>query len=516
MTFGGEYSGSGSKSDINSWTRSPKLSNPKSVSRDPQRISHHVWSTLDSKGVCIRRSVAPTPSPTTSSPTVEPSMSPTTSSPSSSPTSKAPSYFPELPQDDGRIWIQPDEHCIQEVVPEPITGSNDTNSAATIEPLPVTTTSNCATAPGFMFDMSVQQGPSYHGIHLESLQFEHLNFNATVEIYTIDGTYYNNTVNQTSGLDRSYRSKDLWRKVATVVVNEADSFTEAVLDEPITIPPGTRQGFYLTPSNTSDVSNFFLIGRDEEHSSSSSIDTNGVSIKEACVVFDTFGFEVHGFMPVIQAGYVEAEAPTSFPSLSPTPLPSRAPSVSPTPAPSSAPSPSPTSLDKGPFSIGTEGGETCGSSDDCTAVYGYMMDFTNEDPNGHSMKVNKVSVEHGSPKNGRTALVHCSRGSSKGKENNPLAWTKCGKAKIPRKSGVTEIKIQSMKVEPNETISIRVSSTESIMKVKKTKQQSHKTQDGKAKFTPGYAIKNTQTGATMSNVDPKASVSYMLMANNRS
>jgi len=443
-------------------------------------------------------------------------MSPTTSSPSSSPTSKAPSYFPELPQDDGRIWIQPDEHCIQEVVPEPITGSNDTNSAATIEPLPVTTTSNCATAPGFMFDMSVQQGPSYHGIHLESLQFEHLNFNATVEIYTIDGTYYNNTVNQTSGLDRSYRSKDLWRKVATVVVNEADSFTEAVLDEPITIPPGTRQGFYLTPSNTSDVSNFFLIGRDEEHSSSSSIDTNGVSIKEACVVFDTFGFEVHGFMPVIQAGYVEAEAPTSFPSLSPTPLPSRAPSVSPTPAPSSAPSPSPTSLDKGPFSIGTEGGETCGSSDDCTAVYGYMMDFTNEDPNGHSMKVNKVSVEHGSPKNGRTALVHCSRGSSKGKENNPLAWTKCGKAKIPRKSGVTEIKIQSMKVEPNETISIRVSSTESIMKVKKTKQQSHKTQDGKAKFTPGYAIKNTQTGATMSNVDPKASVSYMLMANNRS
>ena len=514
MTFGGEYSGSGIKSDINSWTRSPKLSNPKSVSRDPQRISHHVWSTLDSKGMCIRRSVAPTPSPTTSSPTVEPSMSPTTSSPSTSPTTKAPSYFPELPQDDGRVWIQPDEHCIQEVVPEPITAVSNDTSAATIEPLPVTTTSNCATAPGFMFDMSVQQGPSNHGIHLESLQFEHLNFNATVEIYTIDGTYHNNTVNQTSS-DRSYRSKDLWRKVATVVVNEADSFTKAVLDEPITISPGTRQGFYLTPSNTSDVSNFFLIGRDgDQNSSSSSVDTNGVSIKEACVVFDTFGFEVRGFMPVVQAGYVEAEAPTSFPSLSPTPLPSRSPSVSPTTAPSSAPSPSPTSLDRGPFSIGTEGGETCGSSD-CTDVYGYMMDFTNEDPNGHSMKINKVSVEHGSPKNGRTALVYCSRGSSKGKENDPTAWTKCGKAKIPRTSGVAEIKIQSMRVDPDETISIRVSSTESIMKVKKTK-ESHKTQDGKAKFTPGSAIKNMQTGATMSNVEPKAKVSYMLMTNNRS
>ena len=49
------------------------------------------------------------------------------------------------------------------------------------------------------------------------------------------------------------------------------------------------------------------------------------------------------------------------------------------------------------------------------------------------------------------------------------------------------------------------------MMVEKTK-ESHKTEDGKAKFTPGSAIKNMQTGAIMSNVEPKASVSYMLMA----
>lgn len=43
-----------------------------------------------------------------------------------------------------------------------------------------------------------------------------------------------------------------------------------------------------------------------------------------------------------------------------------------------------------------------------------------------------------------------------------------------------------------------------------------KGETSKAKFTPGPAIKKMQTGATMSNVEPKASVLYMLMTNNRS
>ena len=66
-----------------------------------------------------------------------------------------------------------------------------------------------------------------------------------------------------------------------------------------------------------------------------------------------------------------------------------------------------------------------------------------------------ISVHHQCPPRERAKL--------RVKENDPTAWTKRGKAKIPRKSGVTEIKIQSMKVNHGETISIRVNSTESIM-----------------------------------------------------
>ena len=51
MTFGGQWDGKGSKFNVKSWDKSPQLVSS-SISKDPQRVSHRIWSILSSKGEC--------------------------------------------------------------------------------------------------------------------------------------------------------------------------------------------------------------------------------------------------------------------------------------------------------------------------------------------------------------------------------------------------------------------------------------------------------------------------------
>lgn len=313
LTLGGKYKGYGDKFDLNSWTANPQLESS-SISEDAHRVSHKVWTTLENKGECIEKEVAtppPTVSPTGSPPTTSPTDSPTTVSPTTSPTTKdptssptkSPTHFPEHPND-GRIWAQPDVHCMED--------------------------GSCVSAPGIMFDIGLPQrsdprrrsGVSAakdtypYGVIIESMQFEHIHRNVTVDLYTTDG----------SSQGSEQLSKQ-WNKVGSVRVGEADTFTEIELDVPITISPGSRQGFYFVAPGTEK---FFIVGITSARSSSSP-DANGVSFRYGSVIFDTFGANVTGFDPTIQAGFTVAEPPTMSPTTrSPTDEPTSGPTSFPT------------------------------------------------------------------------------------------------------------------------------------------------------------------------------------------
>ena len=353
LTLGGSYRGFGPKSDLSSWEISSQLESSR-VSEAPWRVNHRVWNTLDNKGECIRREVgtdaltmgaaatgAPTKShtdyptkhptmhptknpskhptknptmspisptnwpttgrPTTSPTTSSPTTSPATTAPTSSP-SKSPTLFPEHP-DDGRTWAEPGHHCEEE---------------------------SCMSAPGIMFDIEFlhqKYSPARDGsralagagdwrppipvfaVGVGALQFEHIQIgNVTVDVYTTDGPCEG----------REKKSK-LWSKIATVDVNEADTFTEVELDQPVLVLAGRARGFYLR--NTQN-GNFFKVGKASAARSFSlpsteadgDVNENEVEIRGGSVIFDEFGLNITGFDPTVQAGFSLVDPPTASPS----------------------------------------------------------------------------------------------------------------------------------------------------------------------------------------------------------
>jgi len=50
-TFGGEYDGSGSMSDLSNWKRSGKIVGSTSV--NPQRVPHKMFQHVSSRGACV-------------------------------------------------------------------------------------------------------------------------------------------------------------------------------------------------------------------------------------------------------------------------------------------------------------------------------------------------------------------------------------------------------------------------------------------------------------------------------
>ena len=270
MSYGGLWSGEGSKADISSWSQSPQLTSS-SISTDSQRVNHHIWSSLLAKRECIRPTSGisdykylstPQETPTTSSPTQQP----TQDEPSSAP-SKSPSFYPDIPQDDERIYARPALHCKQD--------------------------GTCATAPGVLFDIEHLAGTSFYGINIETIQFSGLG-NMTYDLYSIN-----------ESMTETEHSPELWDKIASIAVNETSSFTEIVLDKPITIYPGRKQGMYLA---NHDGKNSILVGLKSSEQPIATIsytDYKGVELSGAYVVYQLYDHVVpiSGYMPVIQVGY---------------------------------------------------------------------------------------------------------------------------------------------------------------------------------------------------------------------
>jgi len=90
-TFGGEYDGIGSKSDLSSWKRSDKLEG--STSTNPERVPHKMYGHVSTRGDCvIPQPVGPTPMPT-----------PAPTRPPSPPTTQRPTFEPDIAEYDASL-----------------------------------------------------------------------------------------------------------------------------------------------------------------------------------------------------------------------------------------------------------------------------------------------------------------------------------------------------------------------------------------------------------------------------
>eukprot|EP00581_Thalassiosira_minuscula_P008174 CAMPEP_0183710894 /NCGR_PEP_ID=MMETSP0737-20130205/6515_1 /TAXON_ID=385413 /ORGANISM="Thalassiosira miniscula, Strain CCMP1093" /LENGTH=1000 /DNA_ID=CAMNT_0025939263 /DNA_START=179 /DNA_END=3181 /DNA_ORIENTATION=+ len=529
LTLGGVWNGAGPRHDINSWDANPYMAKGTTISTDPKRVSHQIWTSLSKKGECIRRqpgladigssslidmanptlipsthpittptltpSIVPTNGPTrtpTSNPTTKPTNIPTlnpsttpTQSPTTNPT-KSPTFFPDLPED-GLVWFQPERHCMEE--------------------------RNCFAAPGIMFDLSLNEEQFSNGVLVESMQFEHAHFNATADLYTIEGSH----------LGREQFS-DQWQKVATVGVEEANSHTKIELDTPITIFPGGKQGFYLATPN---VVSLFLVGMGP---SVSSADSNGVSLEGGSVVFDMFLFNFMGYSPTVQVGYVMADAPTmnpttSSPTVSPTTTPTLHPTTSsPTLSPSdpptmhpvtssptstSNPSGGPTaslttssptlspSIADGPFSIGPE--YLC--VNDCFVAPGYMFSVQNINLNdSRHITITGISFEHIEPNLNRTVELY-----SGSPEQDYRQWQKIESLEVPKMQFHLEefVLHTPIVLSKGEKVGFYLRARESIVLVGKNDNGSFdrngesSSGDGNAQLFYGNAVMNGRSGAAV-------------------
>jgi len=528
LTLGGIWNGSGSKHDINSWNKNPYLTG--NVSTDPKRVSHRIWTRLHSKKECmepalIPPSTSPTPIPTknptkaptirptqtpTFNPTTDPTISPTfnpTTDPTISPTfnptmaptqypttspSKSPTYFPDLPED-GLIWFQPEQHCMEE--------------------------RGCAAGPGIMFDLSLNEEPFSYGVLVESMQFEHKFVNATADLYTIEGSH----------LGREQTS-DQWRKVATVDVEEANSHTKIELDTPITIFPGEKQGFYLvTPS----AENLFLVGMG---SLVSSADSNGVSLEGGSVVFDIFGFNATGYYPTLQVGYMMADAPTmnpttypptvsptltptlhpttSSPTISPSAPPTMQPTTySPTRSPSDVPTMSPTtsSPTMSPIITYTVGPEHI-CNNDCLAAPGYMFSVKNRKlANTRDIIISRISFEHIAPKENRHVHLYLTSDFYHDKVRDSKQWQKLASLKVPKKEfHYSEFVLDTpITLAKGAGVSFYVQAEENILLVAKSGDVESSTKnDGRVRLIYGSSIASGSFGAALKGYSWNGEVSY--------
>ena len=98
-------------------------------------------------------------------------------------------------------------------------------------------------------------------------------------------------------------------------MNPSNTFTKIDFDSSVTILPGGIRGFYLT---NRDRDNFFLVGPSDA-TALPSYDSHGVVMQNGAVRFGTFGVNVPGYNPTVQAGYSMVQPPTTFARPSATP-----------------------------------------------------------------------------------------------------------------------------------------------------------------------------------------------------
>ena len=362
-----------------------------------------------------------------------------------------------------------------------------------------------------MFDLEVFNGSYASDVLIESLRFEHMISNQTVELYaTNNGSY--------AGKEQL---DDQWSKVASLDIEGVHAQSELVLGAPIPMPPGSKRGFYLA---TVDAKDSISVGQGR----TTSFGSGRLAIRGGRATFNSSGINATGFYPVVQAGYSAnlpsmnhliakssvfvsptqspssspSQAPTTHPSVSPSSSPSLGPSASPTKRPSLDPSTSPTVTDNGPFLLAAE--STCDK--DCLGVPGYM--FSVKARKKGDVTVTGVRFEHSAPKQHRQVeLYRTVSGSFSGKEQTPEAWVKVATMTVPRQRQIDELLLDvPITLSRGEAVGFYLKTEEPILQVDKNGRQ--RAQDGRLQLNCGSAITDGGFGASLEGYSWKGAVTY--------
>lgn len=472
-TYGGSWTGAGPKFDVNSWKGNPNLV-PSSVSNDARRVSQNMWRILASKGQCIttdpnpptfppskapsRPPVTPKPTPKpvlptakpvlpTAAPTLKPSPPPTFLPPTPKPSyglvATVPTFSP--PPKDGRIWYRPGMHCKE--------------------------TNNCETSPGVTFDMVLLEEPLSGGILVGALQFDHIRYNATVDVYTIEGS-------STDG------DQQPWKKIASLTVDPRTNFTKVEFDSPLRISPGGKRGFYLI---NRDMGNFFLVGQQADPTTSPSYDINGVAIQGGSVRFGTFGVKVPGYNPTVQAGYIINDMTQTGASVI-------------------APEVITESFTFGPELCVMEG------SGNCYRAPGYMFNVRNTETSTNEIDITRITFQHMSPTQQQYADLYRTINSSyAGNEQNPAKWIKIATVAVPKFSGqeyTNEFVLdQPVTLAIGETIAFYIKTDDNILVVRQKRDEPTPTANN-VQLLYGSAILNSAFGIPVSGYSWNGAVTF--------
>ena len=250
MTFGGQWDGKGSKFNVKSWDKSPQLVSS-SISKDPQRVSHRIWSILSSKGECIRR--------TDNSPVI---ITPTPASPITT--------VPTLPSD---------AHLFEEQDPYKDPLKIQSNISTTVSPIPIPSNgpfsigpdylcgNDCTAVSEYMF--SVKNQDSARSIELTGVSFEHRkpkNYRS-VKLYKSMGSY----------LGKQHDTIQ-WMKIASKKIRRQKLIVEEfLLDKPIILTKGETISFHIKTKE-----DILLVGTKKQKNKST--DSNTMSVFDGSAV----------------------------------------------------------------------------------------------------------------------------------------------------------------------------------------------------------------------------------------
>lgn len=262
---------------------------------------------------------------------------------------------------------------------------------------------SCFNADGVMFNVGVGAGQETD-MAITSLQFEHISTNATVEVYVTE---------MDDKVIAARSSKSLWTMAGSINITQGNSSVVYFSDDAILISPGTRRGFYLA---SSDSSNIFVLGIGSFERS----DRNGLMLSGGLVVFDKFGLSIPGYQFSITLGYsnsslllgddaVHQNSPSTVPSAH---FPSEAPSAQ---------------LDE-LFQL--EAGEYCITN--CTRAQGFMFSVRNGRKAKTPISVTSIHFEHSSPQDGSVVEVYTTVDGSHVGTESLNDWVMISSVAIPK------------------------------------------------------------------------------------
>ena len=303
ITLGGVWDGIGSKADIAHWTNHPDIRG--SVSNEPRRVSHNIWSKLATKE-CVN-------------------------GPSQAIASQGCNHDNDC--DDGNVCTidvcdesslcaitETLDLCCGNKVCEPGEGQSCSDCGPFGIQAPSLCNEDCHSLDGFMIDVGLSD-KAVRRVYVSSINLAYsspekstLEMGATIDVYVTTKTSYIGSVTAGSYIGKEQVPDD-WERIATVTAakynqKKEEGIVEIKLDQSIPLNIGEKRGFYFSASE--DIIKFgegvYSIRNDD-----------GVELHSSRAVSGLFGDGINGFGLNVEVLYTLDDSPPL--TLSPTTLP---------------------------------------------------------------------------------------------------------------------------------------------------------------------------------------------------